>query len=224
MSRDTLIDRAREALLRKIALKELMPGQWVNEIQLASELGISRTPVRSAIQTLIAYGLLRRGGNRRCYVIDPRPEDLCDMLEIREGIEAMAARIMADRGSTEAVQRLKIIADDLETTRRAGDVSNYRQKDFEFHRHLLSHCGNPQILQFTSAEPLVLATFICRAIHGVAPEPWSNPIPHDMIVEAVVKRDPEAAESATRSHLQRSRQHFEELIRWERMDESGIVL
>lgn len=224
MGRDTLIEHAKDALLKKIALKELRPGQWVNEIQLASKLGISRTPVRSAIQILIAYGLLKRDHNRRCYVINPSPEELCDMLEVREGTEAMAAHIMAVRGSDEAVQRLKTIAEELETAERAGQTSAYRQKDFEFHRHLIFHCGNAQIRQFTNAEPLVLATFVCRDIRGVVPEPWSNPVPHSVIVDAIMMKDPDAAESAVRSHLQRSRQHFEELMRYAQMADSGIVL
>jgi DNA-binding GntR family transcriptional regulator len=218
----SLQELAYQALLQKIALRVLKPGQQVSEPEIASELGMSRTPVRAAIQALVRDGMLCKNGAHRCCVVNPSPQDILENLEVREAIEGMAAAVMATRGDREQVRLLEDLATALELAQRQENVGMYMQKDFEFHRHLIRGCGNHRLSGLVAPAPLVLVTFMSAT--GADPEPWESSVPHSTIVEAVRARDPSAAEAAARLHLKVSRHAVEAALGRASLAETPIML
>ena len=107
--RDVVFENLREAILEG----KLEPGQRIMEVQLAEQLGVSRTPVREAIRKLELEGLVVMLPRKGAYVADMSLKDIIDVLEIRSSLEGLAAYLAADRITEEGVERLKAIAEDF---------------------------------------------------------------------------------------------------------------
>ena len=86
-----------EELKREILVGEIAPGTRMMEIELADEMGVSRTPVREAIRKLEKEGLVTIEPRKGAYASDVSIKDMVDVLEVREDLEAMAAAMAAHR-------------------------------------------------------------------------------------------------------------------------------
>ena len=86
-----------EELKREILVGEIAPGTRMMEIELADEMGVSRTPVREAIRKLEKEGLVTIEPRKGAYASDVSIKDMVDVLEVREDLEAMAAALAAQR-------------------------------------------------------------------------------------------------------------------------------
>ena len=100
--RDVVFENLREAILEG----KLEPGQRLMEVQLAEQLGVSRTPVREAIRKLELEGLVVMLPRKGAYVADVSLKDIIDVLDIRSPVEGLAAYLAADRITEEGVVRL----------------------------------------------------------------------------------------------------------------------
>lgn len=216
MKRHDLADRVYEGLLSKIAAQELEPGAWIVEAHIAEEFGVSRTTVRAALQTLITQGVLEKRINHRCFVAQHGPTQICELLEVREVLEGLAARLMAARRDGMQVMALRDLCDAMDVAAREQDASRFAQKDFEFHRLLAHACGSEQLTRFTNVDNVILLTMLYYPL--LAKPPWARlrtggAIPeHRGIVEAIEARDPKAAEAAARLHVEAAREDLEQAM------------
>ena len=97
--RDVVFENLREAILEG----ELKPGQRLMEVQLAEQLGVSRTPVREAIRKLELEGLVIMLPRKGAYVANMSLKDIIDVLEIRASLEGLAASLAAQRMSSDDI-------------------------------------------------------------------------------------------------------------------------
>ncbi len=200
-----------EDLLRRIVMGELSAGEHIVVGQVAEELAVSRTPVTGALQRLAAEGLLQKAANRGFFVAKHSLEDMLQIYEAREGLEAVAARVMAERGEAAQVEALREIADALERGGREKQVAVYSHYDFEFHRQLVHGCGNRFIATVTNANTLIVMTVLNTPYISIH-EPWDVKYPHSAIIGAIEAGDTEGAEEATRAHLREARMRLEEML------------
>ena len=135
---DLLADRAYSQLSTAILRNHLSPGASLSVVELARHLGISRSPVREAVQRLIWDGLADYRGRRGTVVVSIDLNDFLRLLEVREALEALAARLAAQRGSTEERDELRGIQQEFESLGSAdlGRLGLLRD------RHALS-CRDP---------------------------------------------------------------------------------
>lgn len=122
------------------------PGAQLNEMELALEFGVSRGPLREAMQRLIQEGLLRSEPHRGVFVPDLTEADLLDVFFVRATLEAAAVRriVAGDRRSAVAAA-LTAIAERMDRAMKAGDWSTGGELDFAFHRALVDAAGSDRL-------------------------------------------------------------------------------
>jgi len=206
--RESLGDQVYDLLFQRIASGELRPGEPLVLAEVADAMGVSQTPVRDALQQLVARGLVEKRRNQGWAVTRPSPTDIREILEVREAVEGMAARLMAERGSREDIAQLRRIMENLREMASAGDFRNYCNLDTEFHSQLIKGSGNTRLANGDSYDALLVLSFAdIRPYYGDGIDaPWRILVTetHPDVVAAIESRDPDAAERAARRHIRNS--------------------
>lgn len=184
------------------------PGQILTEDEVASVVGVSRTPVREAIRRASADGFLELEGFRRARVAIFTDEDTKDIFEIRAVLEALAAERAAAHISSEEIERLEQLTDALEEATRAGGESLLRQfADFNnaFHTTILKASRSRQIVQ--AVEHLIETPLILhKRFEGSLIANLERTIRHHRaIITALKAKDPKLAHAEMMAHLMSAR-------------------
>ena len=109
-----LYQEVAERLRLRIFKRELLPGSWIDELKIAAELGISRTPLREALKVLAAEGLVTMKLRRGAYVTEVSEQDLREVYELLALLESDAAAAACHRASAEQMQHLQDLHQQLE--------------------------------------------------------------------------------------------------------------
>ena len=204
MSRAT--DLAYGALRSAILEGRRAPGERLGEIEVAAELGLSRTPVREALRRLGSEGLVdllpNRGGRVRSWTAD----DLDETYELRAALEGLGARRAARRITGDQLDRLAALADEMVTVdpslghRPPGDFADLAARNAEFHALIVQAAGSGRLgetLKGVVQVPLVLRTYQRYTPEALA----RSHAHHHEIVDALRAGDGTWAESVMRSHV-----------------------
>ncbi len=201
------------ALLREdiIALR-IRPGSKLNVNQIASTLGISRTPVAEAIAQLAEEGFVfNRPGASGSYVLELTLNDMISLYEVRTAIESEAAALCAHKMDATSVQRLSELAEAFRDSVVRRDLRGMKDTDMPFHRMLIDGCGNPYLQQcYELLLPKLtmyqgsMTEFIARS--GEQENPWLPSVEynHISVVSAIRMRMPELARRSMAEHVDAS--------------------
>lgn len=119
------------------------PGEQLHEVELALSLGISRGPLREAMQRLVQEGLLKSIPHRGVFVVDLSEEDMLDVFFVRASLEEAAIRRLIDSGDRAATARtLTVLSERMDRAMRSGDHASGGDLDLEFHRTLVDAAGS----------------------------------------------------------------------------------
>ncbi|MBG6072099.1 MULTISPECIES: GntR family transcriptional regulator [unclassified Polaromonas] len=187
-----------ELLRQRIFERELAPGSWIDELKLAEEYGISRTPLREALKVLATEGLVTMKVRRGAYVTEVSDSDLVDVYHLLALLESDAAEVVATKATDVQIRELQVLHNELEKA-----VKN-RERFFEinetFHMRLLEIANNRwrdqmvadlrKVMKLNRHNSLLKSGRIEESL-----------LEHRAIMAALVARD--AAETA-----QRMRAHF----------------
>jgi len=132
-------------LERLILSGELRAGERLNEVTLASRLGVSRGPVREALRTLEEAGLVRFEKNRGATVRVLTPEEASEIYEIRACLEALACRRLAGSATPEQVAQLEPLVDQMDGAVAAHDVAAFHRLNMRFHELLVEFAGSGEL-------------------------------------------------------------------------------
>jgi DNA-binding GntR family transcriptional regulator len=138
----TLTDRAYEMIETRIVALDLEPGQVLSESQLVEELGIGRTPVREALQRLVAEGLVVVMPRRGVMVSEINIAKQLQLLELRREVERLCACKAAQRATEAEREHFTELAAKLAASADARDYDAFMQLDLEFNRAVLVACRN----------------------------------------------------------------------------------
>lgn len=141
METASLADRVFDRLEEDILNGTYAPGTVLTELQLSSELGVSRTPVREALRRLRQEGLIRETGRGVC-VLGLSAGDVADIYDIRLRTEGLAARWAARRITEDQLQRLQEVTELQRFYLTRGDAEKLRSMDTEFHTLVYEACGS----------------------------------------------------------------------------------
>ena len=204
-----------EELKRQIMVGEIAPGTRMMEVELADEMGVSRTPVREAIRKLEKEGLVTIEPRRGAYASDISVKDMVDILEVRQDLEGMAAGIAAQKINDESREELENIAqkindesrEELENIARKykesvdlEDVEQIIKYDEEFHKYIVSLSDNKTLIKLVSQMQELALRF--RYIYYEDFSRFKNqPTEHQAIVDAIVKGDANEARVKAEEHL-----------------------
>ncbi|GFI31094.1 MAG: GntR family transcriptional regulator [Lachnospiraceae bacterium] len=140
--RDVVFHTLREAILKG----ELKPGERLMELQLASRLGVSRTPIREAIRMLELEGLAVTMPRKGAEVAKMTEKDMEDVLKIRKALDELAVGLACDNMTEEELKQLYVALKNFEESIRSGDVKQIAQADVEFHDSIYQAADNPKLV------------------------------------------------------------------------------
>ncbi|HOP74477.1 MAG TPA: GntR family transcriptional regulator [Bacillota bacterium] len=209
-----------ESLREAIISGQLRPGERMMEIQLAEEMGVSRTPVREAIRKLELEGLVEMIPRKGAYVAGLSLRDIADVFEIRRALEGLAAELAADRITDEELERLErylvIISEQIE----AGNLEEVVQTDTDFHTLLYQASRNNRLSQIINNLREQIQRF--RTTSLSYPGRMKAALEeHRKIVEAISSRDGEQARRIAQEHIENAENSLMSVIQQDK-ENGGI--
>lgn len=197
-------DQIIKAVLDWIDSGRLLPGDEVEEATLVAEFSVSRTPVREALLTLEAQGLVRRLPRKGAVVFKPTLAEFLAILEVHAKLEGQAAGLAARRLSATGAQQLEASVTACEThAANLGDAEpdQYYQLNLRFHATVAEASGNPFLLEMIKTNARKLMAYY-RARYHYAGAIGLSAMEHRRIAQAITARDVDQAELLMRSHVQ----------------------
>jgi len=137
-----LYEEVAELLRQRIFNRELQPGSWIDELKIAQDYGISRTPLREALKVLATEGLVTMKVRRGAYVTEVSERDLKDVYHLLSLLESDAAGMAAQTASDEQLAQLQALHDGLELAAQAQDRERFFALNEQFHMQLLNIADN----------------------------------------------------------------------------------
>lgn len=200
-----------QILYDEIVTLELAPSSKLNINQIATDLGISRTPVVEAINRLQTIGFVETHPKASgFYVTDMSLRDMIDLYDARMAIECEAAALCAEKASPRDIERLENLA--VEFSRAAGPVldgKRLKDTDMPFHRLVVEACGNKYLIRSYNELLPNLTMYQASWPKFIDPEksnPWSSQLVHQhaAIVAAIKLHIPYLARQAMTEHIKTS--------------------
>jgi DNA-binding GntR family transcriptional regulator len=184
-------------------------GEPIRESDIAKKLGVSRTPVRESLQRLQERGLLIAGG-RSLVVATLGEREALELYAMREVLECTAARFAAERAGAEDIAILRRLHSAYMEAR--GDNRRVTQLNWRFHRAIHEAAHNRYLLQATNGVHDSLLLLHSTTFRKFVQTDLDD-IQHRQIIEAIERRDPDAAETAAREHVRAAvRSHYETMV------------
>ena len=208
MSSPVLRDQVCDVLRARIISGELPPSSGLREVRLASELGVSRTPLREAIRQLTEEGFVEQSPRRGARVVALSPEMIREVYEVREALEGMAARHAALRIDAARITFLRNLIDDLRPRIAAGDLTNTGDR---VHEEIFEVCGNSRLKRLMSLYRSKVS-WIQGTAFRISQRLEIAYQEHESIVRALECHDPEWAEAATRRHIRNTLAELVDLL------------
>jgi DNA-binding GntR family transcriptional regulator len=193
-----LYQEVAELLRQRIFNRELTPGSWIDELKLAEEYGISRTPLREALKVLAAEGLVTMKVRRGAYVTEVSERDLTDVYHLLGLLESDAAGVVASQATDTQLKELQTLHRELEKS------INQREKFFQinerFHMRLLEIADNRWRDQMVADLRKVMKLNRHNSLlkNGRIEESLAE---HQAIVNALLARDAKASSQAMQTHF-----------------------
>lgn len=212
----TYAGRSLEVLRDMILDGTLSPGERLNEVQLSQALGISRGPLREAIQRLASEGLVEAVTHRGVYVRSFSAHELSDLYELRIALETHAVRLAARQAPGERIDELSRLLDENESSMGTDAVGAY-PTDPDFHARLARLAANsPLVAALTEVGRKIR---LARARSAYQPRRARSALEeHRAIVAALAARDGERAASLLEAHLTSSLSNALVVLRTEGAD------
>lgn len=195
------ITKAYEGIRKLIINNELGPGQKIIQEKLATQLGVSRTPLRSALRMLEGENLVVAIPRRGMFVRKFSPKEVLEVYQCRAALEGAACRLLANRVTAEDIAELSAIFAPF-TNGQPIDADAYRMADRAFHEAIIHKCGNSYLKRLTEQGSLLLSIDMI----GVIWPPEETLEEHLAIIEALREKDGPLAESLLRKHLYKSQE------------------
>jgi DNA-binding GntR family transcriptional regulator len=140
LSTRALYEEVAELLRQRIFSRALEPGSWIDELRIAEELGISRTPLREALKVLAAEGLVTMKVRRGAYVTEVSEQDLRDVYHLLALLESDAAAVVATTATDAQLTDLQALHQELENA--VTDRDRFFTINERFHMRLLALANN----------------------------------------------------------------------------------
>ncbi|MTD53723.1 GntR family transcriptional regulator [Amycolatopsis pithecellobii] len=210
---DNLTQAAYYRIRAMILDGELAIGGQVSVVGLATLFGMSRSPVRSAVERLISERLVRKTAGGAA-VAAPSRHDLLDALIVRAPLEGLAARLAAPHVDDIALQRLTDIHGRFSAAVDAGDPAMARRADLEFHQTIQNLSANACLVDSLER----VQTQVILAAYSTAWNSSKRPaaLEHARILDALTQQDAETAEHVAVRHIQNLTSRV--LDEWKRSD------
>lgn len=206
--RDVVFQTLREAILKG----DLRPGERLMELQLASKLGVSRTPIREAIRILEQEGLAVTIPRKGAEVARMTEKNMEDVLQIREALDELAVQIACDKMTESQLHNLTIAMKNFENAIQAGNLDRMIACDVEFHDIIYESTDNPKLVTLLNN----LREQIYRYRVEYLKEKENYPLliqEHQAILDALKEKNKERVVTAMHTHIRNQAEAVKNIIR-----------
>ncbi|PCI55203.1 MAG: GntR family transcriptional regulator [Gammaproteobacteria bacterium] len=214
-----------------ILTEEVEAGSSLRAAALADKLGVSRTPIRNALAVLESEGVVDYSHNCGYTAREFGMQDTLDAIEVRASIEALAARILAERGLDPEIEeyvkdQLKAGRDVLKENFWSEEVeTTWYNLNFNFHRALIRATENRYLLKvisFTLVSPILREGFkaevlnknnnVSRKLDGIPAHIWESQIHHERLLKAIIAGESDRAKNLMLEHVMLCRDRIVDII------------
>ncbi|MEN8654621.1 GntR family transcriptional regulator [Streptomyces sp. 21So2-11] len=202
-----LRERVYEALLELITTRSLRPGQHLVESELAGHLGVSRQPVREALQRLNTEGWVDLRPAQGAFVHEPTEEEADQLLSVRTLLEAEAARLAAANAGSAQIAALEELCDRGEQAVMADDVDLTVAVNAQFHAKIMELAGNLVLAELAGRVDRRVRWYYTPVARQRGKQSW---IEHRELIAAISARDEQRATEVMRAHTEHTRTTYHE--------------
>lgn len=194
-------DRAYSQVLGMIASGELSAGSRLPEKALADITGVSRTPVRQALNRLGAEGVVELSRNKGAQVVSFSPSDIAALYEVRAQFEPQAVRLAVPRMTEGDRDQLAQMSSQMEAvTREGSNPEQLTELNNSFHGLFLERCGNRHLI--TALQAVMRPAIVTRTFRQYDERALRRSMMHHAeLVDAAQAKDGEWAEAVMRAHI-----------------------
>ncbi|NPV91837.1 MAG: GntR family transcriptional regulator [Firmicutes bacterium] len=196
-----VLDRLREAIVSGV----LKPGERLMEMQLAEDLGVSRTPVREAMRKLELEGFVHTIPRKGIFVVDYTDKDIVDTFKVRLALEVLAVELAVPNITDEDIEKLIGVLEEEAESIENKELEDMVRTDERFHDIILQASGNRQLLQIVVnlREQINRFRFVSVGGRGRSEEVL---VEHRLIMEGLSSGDVELAAERTAEHINNTQQ------------------
>jgi len=215
--RELVLDAIRGAIMNGT----LQPRERLMEIQMAEELGVSRTPIREALRKLELEGFIVMVPRKGAYVSDLSFKDIADVFEIRAALEGLAAGLAAERITEEELERMERLLVEKQEAITQDDIGKLVEVDTKFHELMYQASRNVRLGSIISNLREQIQRFRLTSLSY----PGRNKLSleeHKKIVEAIQARDYQLARQLATEHIENAENVLIECIKLDASKKDGI--
>jgi DNA-binding GntR family transcriptional regulator len=210
-----------QAMQELIISRRLAPGQHLVESELAQMLGVSRQPVREALQWLNNEGWVDLRPGYGAFVHAPTPDEADELLAVRALLESEAARLAAHHADADGIARLRDLNRQGEDALAKDDVDNAVALNAAVHRCVTELSGNKVLLDFATQVDRRVRWYYTPIARQRGKKSWQE---HAALIDAIEKRDADTAARIMQEHTERTRKSYLEQRAADGEDEAPIEL
>ncbi|MEP3276715.1 MAG: GntR family transcriptional regulator [Stappiaceae bacterium] len=200
-STDSLEDRVYFELREMILSKTLVSGAKLVQEDLAERLGVSRTPLRSAIARLERENFVAISARGEAHVAEFGPQQIIDVFEIRAVLEGLICRLLAPGIERKHTIYLRSLMTSVEDAAMTEDHVTYREADVEFHTYLTNLVADGVLNRMLESIQMVMSMAL---FHGILRSPRETYVEHLAIIDALESHDADEAERVMIEHIRKT--------------------
>jgi DNA-binding GntR family transcriptional regulator len=207
----TTAEAVYQALRYGIVHGSLAPGERLRSDQLASEMRVSRTPVREALRKLEAEGLVVHSGSR-LIVRTLSENELTELFYVREALEGMAARLAAENATPTEIGEMRDLLEDMDAVLQRDEINTLRRLTGEFHQLVYRASHNNRLLQALQSLLDHVRQMQSSTLYGEG-RPVEALQEHRRLLEAIEARAGDRAEHLAREHRRKTLELRKKMLR-----------
>ncbi len=200
INRQSLSDQAYHYIKRLILSGEIRGGERIPEEKVAQRFGVSRTPIREALNRLEEYGLVRIKPRSYAEVVELKPHEAGQLAVIRSQLETLTVSLLADCGTKEDFKDLDLLAKECNALIAEGDIAATFERDSQLHLEISRRTGNSHLYEI--CEKLDAKLQLLRLVLKIPLGKLKVYVKqHDEIIDAMRRRDKELAIRLMKHHI-----------------------
>ena len=201
---ENLDQKAYEILKNVIIERHILPGEKIAQEKLAQELGISRTPLVSALKFLEHEKLVESKPRRGYFVRLFSKQEMVSIFELREVLEGLAARRAATNITEKEIEILNGFFSAFAESTDITDLKAYAREDRRFHNFITEIGAKEFLKSILQTCNIISASYLFLSSEGLVRSPNDTINEHLDVINAISQRDADTAEELMRLHLKRS--------------------
>ncbi|HET6385598.1 MAG TPA: GntR family transcriptional regulator [Armatimonadota bacterium] len=202
---ELLRERAYREIKNRLALSINPPEPFLSERKLALQLGMSNTPVRSAIERLAVEGLIIISPQQGIIMRELSAKEITDQYEMRQAVEPFVLRRLAGKLTADQGRRLRAHLKEQEQSARAGDAAKFVELDSAFHLLFCEFLANDEILRTMRQLRDRIHRLVLRMVRHAPASMSESHADHARVTEAVLRGDGKPAARLVIEHLEKAK-------------------